>query len=189
MDAPSGEITRLLHDLRNGDRAAENKLMPLVYAELRRRAAQYTFRERPDHTLQPTALVHEAYLRLVKEHDVSWQCRAHFYAIASNAMRHVLVEYARSRRAEKRRGSGIAVPLDEAVVAARERSAEVIALDEALARLAQWDPRQSQIVELRYFGGLSVEETAEVIGISSRQVKREWSLAKAWLHGELKEHA
>jgi RNA polymerase sigma-70 factor, ECF subfamily len=179
-----GEVTRLLNELRNGNGAAESKLMLLVYDELRWRAAYYMQHERPDHTLQPTALVHEAYLRLVQQQDLP-QNRAHFLAIAAQLMRRILVDYARARQAEKRPAPEQRVSLDKALVFSEDKSGELIALDEALGRLAQWDPRQSRIVELRYFGGLSVEETAEVIGLSGTQVKREWSHAKAWLRGEL----
>jgi RNA polymerase sigma-70 factor, ECF subfamily len=188
MEPSSGEVTRLLDEMRNGNRAAEAKLMPLVYEELRRRADHYMLRERPDHTLQPTALVHEAYLRLVEQRDVP-RNRAHFLAIAAQLMRRILVDHARARQADKRPAPEQRISLDKALVFSEDKSSELLALDEALQRLAQWDPRQSRIVELRYFGGLSVEETAEVIGLSGTQVKREWSHAKAWLRGELARNA
>jgi RNA polymerase sigma-70 factor, ECF subfamily len=188
VEPSPGEVTRLLNELRNGNRAAESRLMPLVYDELRRRAAYYMQYERPDHTLQPTALVHEAYLRLVEQRDVP-QNRAHFLAVAAQLMRRILVDHARARQADKRPAPEQRISLDKALIFSEEKSSELLALDEALSRLAQWDPRQSRVVELRYFGGLSVEETAEVVGLSGTQVKREWSHAKAWLRGELTKNA
>jgi RNA polymerase sigma factor (TIGR02999 family) len=187
MGPSPGEVTRLLNEIRNGNHAAQAKLMPLVYKELRRRAAEYMRRERPDHTLQPTALVHEAYLRLVEQREVP-QNRVHFFAVAAQLMRRILVDHARARRAGKRPFSERAVAFDQALVFSENQSEELVALDEALRRMEQKDPRQGRIVELRFFGGLSVEETAEVIGLSTTQVKREWSHAKAWLHGELTKH-
>jgi len=184
MESSPGEVTRLLNEVRNGNRAAEAKLMPLVYDELRRRALHYMRRERPDHTLQATALVHEAYLRLVEQRGVP-QNRAHFLAVAAQLMRRILVDYARAREADKRPAPDQRISLDRALSLSEDTSDQIIALDEALGRLAQWDPRQSRIVELRFFGGLSVEETAEVVNLSTTQIKRDWSLAKAWLHGEL----
>jgi RNA polymerase sigma factor (TIGR02999 family) len=189
MGASPGEITRLLNEVRNGDRAAEAKLLPLVYRDLHRRAANFMRGERADHTLQPTALVHEAYLRLADHRRVSWQNRSHFFAIAAGVMRKVLIDYARRNGAKKRGGAYGSISLDECVVFSPQKSSEIIALDEALNRLAQLDPRQSRIVELRYFGGLSLEETAAAVGLSTRQVEREWTIAKAWLHGELMNHA
>jgi RNA polymerase sigma-70 factor (ECF subfamily) len=188
MEPSPGEITRLLNELRSGNREAEARLIPLVYDELRRQAAFYMRRERPGHTLQPTALVHEAYLRLVEQREVP-QNRAHFLAVAAQLMRRILVDYARARQAEKRPPGGQRISLDHALVFSEDRSGELVALDEALGRLTQFDPGQSRIVELRYFGGLSVEETADVTGLSTRQVKREWSFAKAWLRRELTKHA
>lgn len=188
MGTSPGEITRLLNEVTNGDRAAEAKLVPLVYQELHRRAAYYMRRERANHTLQPTVLVHEAYLRLVEQKSASWQNRTQFYAVAATVMRHVLVDYARKRWARRRAGTNETVRLDEALVFSPEKSSELVALDEALNRLAKLDPRLSRIVELRHFGGLSVEETAEALGLSTRQVKRDWSVAKAWLKGELSNH-
>lgn len=188
MEPSPGEITRLLNELRSGNREAEAHLMPLVYDELRRRAAYYMRGERTDHTLQPTALVHEVYLRLVEQREVP-QNRAHFLAVAAHLMRRILVDHARARKAEKRPTPKQRISLDQALVFSEGKSDELIALDEALGRLAQWDARQSHIVELRFFGGLSVEETAEVTGLSPRQVKRDWSVAKAWLHGELAKNA
>jgi RNA polymerase sigma-70 factor (ECF subfamily) len=185
MGTSPGEITRLLNEVRNGDRAAEAKLVPLIYQELHRRAANYMRRERGDHTLQPTALVHEAYIRLIDQRRVSWQNRSQFYAIAAESMRRVLVDYARKKAAVRRGSAYGTVSLDEALVFAPNRSSELLALDQALNRLAELDSRQARIVELRYFGGLSVEETAAAIGLSTRQVKRDWNFARAWLRGEL----
>lgn len=184
MGVPHGEITRLLARVRTGDEQANAQLAPLIYDELRRLAAYYIRGERPDHTLQATALVHEAYIRLVGQ-DIDWQSRAHFFAVAAQVMRRVLVDYARAAKADKRAGKLHRIPLESALVYAEEQSGELIALDEALERLGQWDPRQSRIVELRFFAGLSVEETAEVLGISTRTVKRDWSMARAWLYSEL----
>jgi len=158
------------------------ELMPLVYDELRRLAAHYLRHERPDHTLQPTALVHEAYLRLVDQTQVRWQNRAHFFGIAANLMRQILVNHALSHRASKRGGTAIKLTLDEAAGLSKQRDVDLVALDEALTRLAALDSQPSRIVELRFFGGLSIEETAEVLRISPATVKREWTMAKAWLH-------
>jgi RNA polymerase sigma-70 factor, ECF subfamily len=180
-----GEVTQLLIDLRAGNREAEAKLIPLVYAELRRLAAHYLRGERLDHTLQPTALVHEAYLRLTKLHGVDWQGRSHFFAMAATVMRRILVDHARAQQAGKREALHNAVSLEDALVVSPARSDELIALDEALDKLAQLDVRRSKIVELRFFGGLSDEETGTVLGISARTVKRDWRIAKAWLYDEL----
>ncbi|HYP28195.1 MAG TPA: sigma-70 family RNA polymerase sigma factor [Blastocatellia bacterium] len=185
MSPSPQEVTQLLIDWRNGDRDALDKLMPIVYEELRRLAHRYMSRERPDHTLQTSALVNEAYLRLANQKNVEWQNRAHFFAIAANVMRRLLVNHARSRGYAKRGGGARQVTLDEQALMSRERDAELVALDEALGRLTAIDPRKGQIVELRYFGGLSVEEVAEVLGISDITVKREWGKAKAWLYREL----
>jgi RNA polymerase sigma factor (TIGR02999 family) len=180
-----GEVTQLLIELREGKRSAEAKLIPLVYAELRRLAAHYLRGERVDHTLQPTALVHEAYIRLTKLHEVDWQSRSHFFATSATVMRRILVDHARAHLARKREALHNAVSLEDALVVSPTRSAELIALDEALDRLAQLDARRSKIVELRFFGGLSEEETGTVLGISARTVKRDWRIAKAWLYNEL----
>jgi len=180
------DVTALLGELTKGNPEAGPKLIPLVYGELRRMAAGYMRRERTGHTLQATALVHEAYLKLLGQHSVDWQNRAHFFGIAAQVMRRILIDHARSHVRDKRGGGREAVPLDEALVFCPERSADFLALDSALERLAEVDPRQARIVELRFFGGLTVEETAEVVGISPKTVKRDWSVAKAWLHGELK---
>ena len=181
-----GEVTRLLAELSSGNRSAESELIPLVYDELHRIAARYMHHERPDHTLQATAVVHEAYLKLVKQQKVSWQSKAHFLAVAATLMRRVLLDYARSHGRERRGGARHPLPLDEDRVFSGQRSDELIELDQALSRLGKADQRQSQVVELRYFGGLTVEETAAVLGISPKTVKREWSVARAWLHREIR---
>ena len=179
------ELTQLLIEWSNGDKAALDKLMPLVHAELRRLAHRYMSRERPGHTLQTTALVNEAYVRLVNRKDVHWQNRAHFFAIAAELMRSILVDHARSHAYAKRGGGAQKIELDEAMIVSQERAAEVVALDDVLKELAKIDPQQSRIVELRFFGGLTIEETAEVLGLSPATIKREWSTAKAWLYHEL----
>lgn len=178
---PAGEVTRLLDDLSDGKADAFDALLPVVYGELRRQAGRYLRRERSNHTLQPTALVNEAFLRLVEQRDVRWKNRAHFFGIAAQAMRRVLVDHARANGRLKRGGPQARVTLDEATMGAEGRSVDLLAMDEALERLAALDARQARIVELRYFAGLSIEETAEVIGISPATVKREWSMARAWL--------
>src|SRR4051812_2617923 len=187
MEHSPGEVTQLLADLRNGDRSAEGRLLEVVYAELHRMAVRYMRRERPDHTLQATALIHEAYVALMRQPEKNWQNHAHFYGVAAQIMRRVLVDYARTHRAAKRGGGQQKVCLDDALLMTDNQSDELLALDEALSRLAQFDARQSRIVELRFFGGLNEEETAEVLGVSSRTVQREWAVAKAWLYGELNE--
>src|SRR5690349_4589379 len=175
----SKQVTQLLANWSQGNLQARDALMPLVYDELRKLAASYLRRERSDHTLQATALVHEAYLRLVEQDNVNWQNRHHFFGAAANLMRRILVDHARAHVAEKR-GSGIArVPLTEAIAMSQQQPAELLALDESLTRLAALDPQQGRIVELRVFAGLSVEETAEVLGISPATVKRDWAVAKA----------
>jgi RNA polymerase sigma factor (TIGR02999 family) len=172
-------------DWSNDNKEALDKLMPLVYDELRRLAGHYLRRERPGHTLQTTALVHEAYLRLVDQTNVRWQDRAHFFGIAANLMRRILVDHARSHHATKRGGTRCKLPLDEAVNLFEKQDVDLVALDDALINLAVIDPQQSRIVELRFFGGLTIEETAEALGVSSAAVFYEWSLARAWLHREL----
>jgi len=179
------EVTRLLLDWSGGDKAALDKLMPLVYDELRRLAHHYMGRERLGHTLQTTALVNEAFLRLIDQRSVEWQNRAHFFGIAARMMRRILVDHARSLRYAKRGGGALQVSLDEALVVSPERAADVVALDDALTALAAIDERKSQIVEMRFFGGLSIEETAELLGVSPGTVMRDWTLAKAWLHREI----
>ncbi len=179
------EVTQLLVAWSNGDQAALEKLMPLIYDELHRLAHRYMAQERPEHTLQTSALVDEAYVRLVDQRDVHWQNRAQFFGIAATSMRRILVSYARSRNRAKRGGGALQVSLDEAALLSDERAAEMVALDEALERLAAVDPRKSQVVELRYFGGLSINETAEVLKVSPGTVMRDWTLAKAWLRREI----
>ena len=167
------------------DKESLDKLMPAVYDELRRQAARYLRREKPGHTLQTTALIHEAYVRLVDQRNVQWQNRAHFFGIAAQMMRRILVDHARTKKRAKRGGSDIKVSLDDATVTVKAQDLDVVAVDEALTRLAKIDEQQSRVVELRFFSGLTVEETAEVMGISPATVKRDWSMAKAWLHREL----
>jgi RNA polymerase sigma factor (TIGR02999 family) len=179
------EMTRLLAAWSEGDRDALERLLPLVEGELHRLAHRYMRRERPGHTLQTSALVNEAYLRLVDQRDVRWQSRAHFFGIAAQMMRRILIDHARRKHFEKRGGGAAHVALDEAAVVSDERAAELVALDEALTALAKVDGRKSRVVELRYFGGLSVEETAEVLKVSPDTVTREWRRAKAFLHREL----
>ena len=178
----SFEVTQLLKAWGQGDEDALGRLIPLVQQELHRLAHRYMSREKPDHTLQTTALVNEVYLRLVDIAQVNWQDRAHFFAIAARMMRHILTDYARSRNYQKRGGAALHVSFDEALVVSKERDAEVIALDEAMVALAAVDARKSQVVELRFFGGLSVEETAEVLKVSPETVKRDWRFARSWLH-------
>ncbi|HUQ31154.1 MAG TPA: sigma-70 family RNA polymerase sigma factor [Pyrinomonadaceae bacterium] len=185
MDQPSHDLTRLLQDWSGGDEKAAERLMPLVYEELRRVAGAYLLRERADHTLQPTALVNEAYLRLVDQSRVSWQNRHHFFGIAAQIMRRVLVDHAREHAAEKRGGLRQKVSLDDANVPTGERAAELVSLDEALSKLAETFPRKGKVVELRFFGGLSVEEIASVLSVSDKTVMREWQSAKLWLYREL----
>ena len=175
----------MLADWNRGDHNAAERLMPLVYDELRRLARQYLQRERSDHTLQATGLVHEAYLRLVDQSSMSWQNRAHFFAVAAQVMRRILVDHARAHRAEKRGGEREKIAFDEALAPSDEKAVDLIALDDALHDLGQFDPRQSRIVELRFFGGLTNEEIGEVLEISPRTIKREWRLAKAWLRREI----
>lgn len=187
MAASAHQITELLVSWRNGDRAALDQLMPLVYDELHRLAHRYMKRERPGQTMQTTALVNEAYLRLVDSKEVEWRNRAHFFAIAARIMRHLLVDRARARHDAKRGGARRQVTLDETAVISSERDLELLGLDEALNKLAAVDERKSRLVELRYFGGLSVEEAAEVLGVSGITVKREWLKTKAWLYRELRQ--
>ncbi len=187
MDQSSHEVTQILRDWSGGDASAAERLMPLVYDELRRLARSYLRRERSDHTLQPTALVNEAYLKLVDQSRVSWQDRHHFFGIAAQMMRRVLVDHARANAAEKRGGQRDKVPLDEAIVPTRERAAELVELDDALQRLTDVFPRKGKVVELRFFGGFSVEESAEILGVSDKTVMREWESAKLWLYREMDE--
>jgi RNA polymerase sigma factor (TIGR02999 family) len=183
--SPQEQVSRLLAAWGGGERAALDELIPLVYDELRRLAHLYTGRESPGHTLQTSALVNEAYLRLADQTNPRWQNRAHFFAVCAQLMRQILVDHARRRRSRKRGGGVQLVSLDEGMIVSEERAADVVALDEALARLDELDPRQSRIVVLRFFGGLSIEETAEVLGVSPGTVMRDWTLAKAWLRREI----
>jgi RNA polymerase sigma factor (TIGR02999 family) len=186
MVAPAhGDVTALLRDWSGGDPRALERLMPLVYGELRKLAASYLRRERSDHTLQPTALVHEAYLRLVDQRGVDWHNRAHFFGIAARMMRRILVDHARRRQAAKRDGAAYRISGSGDLVEAGH-DPDLLALNSALDGLEALDPRQARIIELRFFGGLTVEETAEVVGISTATVKREWQTARAWLARELR---
>ena len=175
-------LTGLLLEWREGDKAALDRLTPLVYDELRRIAHRYVQRERDGHTLQTTALVNEAYLRLAGQQKVDWQNRAHFFAVTAQVMRHILIDHARRRHYVKHGGELLQIPIEDATLMSDQRAKELIALDEALAELAILDRRKSRVVELRYFGGLSLEETAEVLKISTSTVKREWTMARAWLY-------
>jgi len=181
----SRPITVLLSELRKGNKEAEAELIPLVYNELHRLARHYMRGEREGHTLQTSALVNEAYLRLMGEHGVDWKNRAHFFGVSAQIMRRVLVDHARNRDAQKRGGDVQKISLENAFVYSDEQSWQVVAVHEALNKLTEWDARQAHIVELRFFGGLSVEETAEALDLSPTTVKREFQLAKAWLYGEL----
>jgi len=185
MDETRGQTTRLLKALHAGDPAAAQKLLPLVYAELHRVANAYMRRERPDHTLQPTALINEAYLRLIQE-DVDWNSREHFVGFAAHVMRRVLVDYARARNAEQRGGKMERVELQDQFAISADKLEQVSLIDEALDRLAKTNPRQARVVELRYFGGLSIEQIGATLGIAPRSVKRDWALARIWLFEELK---
>ena len=178
-------VTELLIKFSDGKREAVDQLLPLIYDELRRIASSYLRRERSDHTLQPTALVNEAYMKMVDITQVSWQNKAHFIGVAANQMRRILVDHARQHNAQKRGGEFHILTLNEEIDKADEQSAELIALDDALTELAQMDPIKAQIVELRYFGGLTTDEAAEVLGVSSITIKRHWKMTKAWLYGQL----
>lgn len=186
-DENSPNVTQMLKEWSDGNEGILDILMPLVYEQLHRQAARYLRKERPNHTLQTTALIHEAYLKLIDQKSVEWQNRAHFFAIASVAMRRILVDHARERHREKRGGAGAEnLPLDEALqISANEKGVDLIALDEALNRLAKFDKRQAKVVELRYFSGLSIDETAEILGVSNATVRLDWNLAKAWLKQEI----
>jgi len=183
MSAP--DVTQLLHEWSSGNKAALDSLTPVVYDELRRLAGVYLRRERMDHTLQATALVHEAYMKLVDQRQVRWQNRAHFFGIAAQTIRRILVDHARGVRAAKRGSGAVALSIDEALGVSEKRDLELESLDDALETLAKVDPQQARVVELRFFTGLSIEETAEVLGISESTVKRDWVSAKAWLFREL----
>jgi RNA polymerase sigma factor (TIGR02999 family) len=183
--ADQENITQLLIELSNGNNSTVNDLLPLVYDELRRMAAKYLRRERVDHTLQPTALVHEAYMKLIDQTRVSWQNRAHFFGVSAQVMRRILVDHARAHNAGKRSGGFEKFEFDENIDKAVERSSELVALDDALKELARVDEQLAKLVELRYFGGLTFEETAEVLGVSVITAKRYWKLARGWLQGHL----
>ena len=185
MSIPDGQVTVLLKAMKGGDSSAAGRLFPLVYQELHRLAETYMHRERKDHTLQPTALINEAYLRLARE-DIDWQNREHFIGVAANVMRRVLVDHARARNAAMRGGGLVRVELEDNVAVSEERSDEVLLLDDALTRLEALNPRQARVVELRYFGGLSVEQVASILGVAPRSVKRDWALARIWLFKEIK---
>jgi RNA polymerase sigma factor (TIGR02999 family) len=182
----SQEVTSLLIAWSDGDQAALDELLPLVYQELHRLAHRHLRRERGGHTLQTTALVHEAYLRLIDQKEVQWRNRAHFFALSAQMMRRILVDSARARKRRKRGGGALQITFDEGLEVSDERAAEVVALDEALQSLAEFDQRKSRMVELRFFAGLSIEETAEVLGVSPGTVMRDWTLAKTWLQREIK---
>ena len=185
-DSKPVNITEMLRDWSSGKPEAIDQLLPHIYAELHRQAEAYMRRERPDHTLQTTGLVHEAYLKLAEQQNVEWKNRGHFFAVAAQAMRRILVDHARTRNREKRGGPVQNLALEDALVAAaEEENVDLIALDEALSRLAEFDPQQARIVELRYFAGLSLEETADAIGISRATAARDWAVAKAWLFREM----
>ena len=185
MSAEDGEVTLLLKAMKNGDESAAGKLLPLVYNELHRLAKSYMQRERPDHTLQATALINEAYLRLARD-NVDWQSRQHFIGVAANVMRRLLVDHARAHNAKVRAGGLQRVELEEGVMISSERSIEVLALHDALTTLEGVDPRQAKVVELRYFGGFSVDEIGEILEMSPRSVKRHWALARIWLLKQMK---
>lgn len=185
-DNPPGEITQMLLDMTEGNRDVVDRILPHIYDELRRLAGSYLRRERAGHTMQPTALVHEAYMKLIDQRCVKWQNRAHFFGIAAQVMRRILMDHARKTGAEKRGGEAAKFSLDEELlVVSDSRSAELLALDEALDDLGRLDEAKARIVELRYFGGLSIEETAEVTGVSVPTVNRQWRMAKAWLYSRL----
>ena len=190
VDQPEAErhrITQMLQEWSEGNARALEELMPLVYEELHRQASRFLRRERKDHTLQTTALIHEAYLKLIDQKDVRWESRTHFFAIAAQAMRRILVDYARAKRRNKRGGDDATISLEEQtiLISTEEKGVDLIALDEALTRFAEIDPQQARVVELRYFGDLSLDETAEALHISRATVAREWNTAKLWLHHEL----
>jgi RNA polymerase sigma factor (TIGR02999 family) len=189
MNAPAGQsgsdVTRLLEAVSGGRSEAVEQLLPAVYDELRRLAAGYLRGERPDHTLQATALVHEAYLRLVDQREARWQSRAHFFAVAAQVLRRILVDHARGKRAGKRGGGRRRVMLSDVTPVAPERDLDLLALDEALARLAVEEPIDAQVVEMRFFAGLTIEEVAEVLGVNEKTVRRHWNYAKAWLYREV----
>jgi RNA polymerase sigma factor (TIGR02999 family) len=185
QQAPS-EVTQMLIELTDGNQEVVNRILPHIYDELKRLASSYLRRERSDHTLQPTALVHEAYMKLIDQKRVRWQNRAHFFGIAAQVMRRILMDHARKHQAGKRGGEAEKLPIEEEIlVVSHDRSGELVALDDALHTLAEMDEQKAKIVELRYFGGLSIEETAEVMGVSVPTINRQWRMAKAWLYSQL----
>ncbi len=181
----TSQITQILEEIKAGDRSAFEKLVPLVYDELRELAASHLKRERKNHTLQPTALVHETYMKLLDQSRVDWQGRTHFFAVGAQAMRRILVDHARQHRAAKRGGGRQLIALDEKLLPGARRNEDLLAVDDAMAKLAQLDPQQARMVELRFFGGLTMAEVAEVLGMSKRSVEREWTMVRAWLRREL----
>ena len=185
MQTRAGDISGLLAGWREGDRAAMDRLLPLIRNELHRLARRHLGRERKDHSMQPSSLVQEAFLRLLPGVDAGWRDRAHFFAVASRVMRHILVDYARQRRREKRGGGAVHIPVDAAVVLSTDQVEEIVGVDLALQRLAKTDKRKSKVFEMRFFGGMSVEETAEVLGVAPNTVIRDWNFARAWLRREL----
>jgi RNA polymerase sigma-70 factor (ECF subfamily) len=185
MTSSPQNITQLLVEWGNGDKEALDKLLPIVYEELRRQAERFLRRERPNHTLQPTALIHEAYLKLINQEHMRWQNRAQFFGIAAQLMRRILVDHARGKQAAKRGGEDVKLQLDEAMIGGRQKDVNLVTLDEALNRLGQLDEQQGKIVELRYFSGLSIDETSAAVSISPATVKRDWTIAKAWLRREI----
>jgi RNA polymerase sigma factor (TIGR02999 family) len=185
METPPSQVSILLREVEQGDNDAASRLLTVVYAELRRLASHYMRSERLGQSIQPTELVHEAFLRLIGQERIDWQGRAHFFAMAATSMRRILVERARRRLSEKRGGGGEKLPLNEALVFSPEKSGALVALDEALTRLEQFAPRQHRVVELRFFGGLKIEEIAEMESVSPRTIKNDWSLARAWLHKDI----
>ena len=188
MDSSPAEVTSLLNQLVDGDQEAAARLVPLVYNELRRIAAARLRHERPDHTLQATALVHEAYMKLADQRDAKWQNRAQFFGVASQVMRRILVDYARGQQRLRRGGKQQKVALDDVVLVSPDRTDELLAVNESLSTLEKLDPRQARVVELRYFTGLTIEEIAEVVGVATKTVTRELNIAKAWLYGDLRQH-
>src|SRR5215207_9546010 len=188
MSQEPQEITQMLLELTDGNEEVVNQILPHIYDELRRLASSYLRRERSNHTLQPTALVHEAYMKLIDQKQVQWQNRAHFFGIAAQVMRRILMDHARKHSAGKRGGEAEKLPLEEEIlIVSHDKSADLIALDDALESLAKFDEQKARIVELRYFGGLSIEETAEVIGVSVPTINRQWRMAKAWLYSQIAE--
>jgi RNA polymerase sigma-70 factor, ECF subfamily len=184
--AKAGDVTQLLAGVKGGNKAAEAQLLEIVYPELRRIARNYLRRERSGHTLQPTALVNEAYLQLTSQLEKDWQSRSHFFAVAAQLMRRILVDYARHKKAAKREGGRQQVELTDSLTVSDDRLDQIIYIDQALQRLTEFDPRRATVVELRFFGGMTEEEVGEVLNVAPRTVRRDWNVAKAWLHGELR---